>query len=122
MLELMIAHGEAQSEALTLYVTPPNSNHALRVLALSEHGAPARGAMVELKGSERTQVRLIDAGSGYLCQMEPVAHFGLGQDDTLPTLTLTWPGGHTWSGLAPALDGTLTVSPSGIKDFRPFLR
>merc|ERR1711972_780169 len=26
------------------------------------------------------QTRVIDAGSGYLCQMEPVAHFGLGRE------------------------------------------
>lgn len=30
-------------------------------------------------------LRIIDGGSGYLCEMEPVAHFGLGE--------LEWRGG-----------------------------
>ena len=33
---------------------------------------------VRLTAAGRTQLRVIDSGSGYLCQMEPVAHFGLG--------------------------------------------
>lgn len=26
-------------------------------------------------------LRIIDGGSGYLCEMEPVAHFGLGESE-----------------------------------------
>lgn len=37
----------------------------------SLQGAPARGATVTLTDSTgRVQIRAIDAGSGYLCQME----------------------------------------------------
>jgi hypothetical protein len=62
-----------------LYHTPHNDYGWLRVLPLTVHGAPARGSVVVLRGGERVQSRVIDAGSGYLCQMEPAAHFGLGQ-------------------------------------------
>ena len=51
---------------------PEQGNSYLRVAPLTVHGAPARGAIVRLTGDDgRTQMRLIDAGSGYLCQMEP---------------------------------------------------
>ena len=119
LLELFISHGESGSQPLSLYVTAPNENHFLRVIPLTQQGGPARGAVVELQGETRTQRRLIDAGSGYLCQMEPVAHFGLGQDAALPSLTITWPDGTTWRGQAPAVDGNLTVSYEGVSIFKP---
>merc|ERR1711972_396319 len=54
-------------------------NNWVRVAAQTMAGAPARGARVSLTTkSGWMQTRVIDAGSGYLCQMEPVAHFGLG--------------------------------------------
>ena len=79
-LELIVAHGETGLQPLTLYHTPENGNHYLRVLPLTQYGAPARGALVTLTAGGRTQRRVIDSGSGYLCQMEPVAHFGLGRE------------------------------------------
>ena len=39
------------------------------------------------------QIRVIDSGSGYLCQMEPVAHFGLGSDNQVAEVTVEWPDG-----------------------------
>ena len=121
-LELIIAHGETESQPLTLYVTAPNDNHALRVFVRTAQGAPARGAEVVIEGGARSQRRIIDAGSGYLCQMEPVAHFGLGAEPEPPLVRVTWPGGHTWTGRAPAVDGTLSVERSGETAFVPFKR
>ena len=71
-----------------------SQNHYLRVLPLTRAGAPARGALVTLRDSSgRSQVRVIDPGSGYLCQQEPVAHFGLGAA-TAESVTVIWPGGE----------------------------
>lgn len=94
-LELLIAHGESGIQPLTLYHTPANGNHWLRVLPLTFYGAPARGALVTLMAGGRTQKRAIDAGSGYLCQMEPVAHFGLGQINAVDQVIVRWPDGVT---------------------------
>ena len=35
---------------------------------------------------------MIDSGSGYLCQMEPVAHFGLATDSP-SSVIVKWPDG-----------------------------
>ena len=44
------------------------------------------------------RMRVIDAGSGYLCQMEPVAHFGLGsKSPSSMTIEVRWPDGVTRS-------------------------
>ncbi|MBZ0305476.1 MAG: CRTAC1 family protein, partial [Anaerolineae bacterium] len=92
-LELLISHGESVMQPLSLYHTPVNDNNWLRVLPLTVSGAPARGAVVKLKTEHRTQVRVIDAGSGYLCQMEPVAHFGLGKHTEVQKVEVQWPDG-----------------------------
>jgi len=43
-------------------------------------------------------MRVIDAGSGYLCQMEPIAHFGLGLKVPISmTVEVRWPDGITRS-------------------------
>jgi hypothetical protein len=108
-LELLIAHGESSPQPLSLYHTVTNSNHYLRVLPLTRYNAPARGAMVTLQTSTRTQRRAIDAGSGYLCQMEPVAHFGLGQAMSVEHITIHWPDGATHRIENPLIDQLLRV-------------
>lgn len=92
-LELLIAHGESGEQPLSLYHAPHNDNAWLRVLPLTRQGAPARGAVVTLRSGSRIQRRVIDAGSGYLCQMEPVAHFGLGKEQQVESVTVDYPDG-----------------------------
>lgn len=94
-LELVIAHGESGAQPLSLYHPAATGNDWLRVLPLTKQGAPARGAVVTLVGEERTQKRAIDAGSGYLCQMEPVAHFGLGANPRIQRVEVRWLDGAT---------------------------
>jgi hypothetical protein len=92
-LELLIAHGESGAQPLSLYHTAPNDNHWFRVLPLTRFGAPARNALVIITTDSGRQYRNIDSGSGYLCQMEPVAHFGLGADDTVHQVQVIFPDG-----------------------------
>ncbi len=94
-LELLIAHGNGTGtpQPLSLYRSPPNGNGWLRVLPLTPHGAPARGAVVTCLAGGRRQLRGICAGSGYLSQMEPVAHFGLGPLRAVERVEVRWPDG-----------------------------
>jgi len=109
-LELVIAHGELGAQPLSLYHTPPNDNAWLRVLPLTAQGAPARGAIVTLRAAGRQQIRAIDAGSGYLCQMEPVAHFGLGKDTQIDFVEVRWLNGKTARLVAPAANQLIQVA------------
>jgi hypothetical protein len=103
-LELLIAHGESGFQPLSYYRTAANPHHYLRVLPLTPQGAPARGAVVRLRSGERTQIRAIDAGSGYLCQMEPVAHFGLGFTTEVERLEVQWLDGTILTIDQPQID------------------
>jgi hypothetical protein len=109
-LELMIAHGESAAQPLSLYHTAPNGNTWLRVLPLTPQGAPARGAVVILNANGRRQIRAIDAGSGYLCQMEPVAHFGLGANPDIESVEVRWLDGKILKIDHPQPNQTLKVT------------
>jgi len=110
-LELLIAHGESAPQPLSLYRCATGSeNNYLRVYPTTPAGAPARGAMIELAVAGRTQIRAIDAGSGYLCQMEPVAHFGLGMIDAAEYVDIRWPDGAMHRVEQPQINTTIHVA------------
>lgn len=89
-LELVLAHGEAGAQPLTMY-RHPNSGESIRIQPVSENGAPARKALVELESTG--QVFAVDGGSGYLNQMEPWVHIG-GTEPPV-NITVTFPDGTT---------------------------
>eukprot|EP00298_Acanthocystis_sp_HF-20_P014655 c20863_g1_i3.p1 GENE.c20863_g1_i3~~c20863_g1_i3.p1 ORF type:complete len:1003 (+),score=449.83 c20863_g1_i3:46-3054(+) len=93
ILELFIAHGEIAPHPISVYSLPPNSNYFIRILPLTLYGAPARGARVYLQQKNRSQIKIIDSGNGYLSQQEPVAHFGLGGDSNIVQVKIVWPDG-----------------------------
>jgi hypothetical protein len=108
-LQLLIMHGESMPQPLSLYAAPANGNHWLRVLPLTQAGAPARGALVRLHSEGRVQSRVVCAGSGYLCQMEPVAHFGLGAVAAAEKIEVQWPDGAWQTITPPTVDAQIVV-------------
>ena len=96
-LELVISHGESAKQPLTYFKTAPNGNHSIRVRPRTAEGAPARGSVVTVTAGDRVWRRVVDAGSGYLCQMEPVAHIGLGAVDKIDQIQIAFPTGRTVS-------------------------
>jgi hypothetical protein len=57
----------------------------------------------------RVRVKGICAGSGYLCQMEPIAHFGLADTQSVDRVTVTWPDGTAVVLLNPGGNKIVTV-------------
>lgn len=108
-LQLLVVHGEASPQPLSLFTSQPNTHHWLRVLPLTQNGAPARGAAVRVHIGNRVQTRVVCAGSGYLCQMEPVAHFGLGAATKVDQIEILWPDGSTQRLTPPAIDAQIVV-------------
>jgi len=103
-LELLIAHGEQVQQRLSLFHCETNKNNWIRILPYTKYGAPARGATVMLITNGRVQRRVIDAGSGYLCQMEPVAHFGLGKTATVDEIIVRWTDGTMFGLKKPTIN------------------
>ena len=98
ILELLISNGESFKQPLNLFKAKIEKNSSfLRIKPLNKYNSPARGATVILKSSLRTHAKTIDAGSGYLCQMEPVAHFGIRKGEADFRVTIKWTNGETQS-------------------------
>ena len=94
ILELLISHGESGYQPLTLYKANSKKNNFLRIKPINIYGAPARGATVTLVSNLRTHSKTIDSGSGYLCQMEPVAHYGIRKNERNIKIIITWTNGE----------------------------
>uniref|UniRef100_A0A671W1I0 Cartilage acidic protein 1 n=1 Tax=Sparus aurata TaxID=8175 RepID=A0A671W1I0_SPAAU len=95
-LELLVSHGESAAQPLSVYkVIQGTTNSWLRVIPRTKFGAFARGAKVVVYTKKSgPHTRIIDGGSGYLCEMEPVAHFGLGKD-VATNVEVYWPDGRS---------------------------
>ncbi len=93
VLELLISHGESGPQPLSLYKSNVKNKNFLRIAPKTIYGAPARGATVILVTNMRKHAKTIDAGSGYLCQMEPVAHYGFRENEIIKTILIKWTDG-----------------------------
>lgn len=109
VLELLVSRGEKAPQPLAVFKARAAQPNWLRVRPLTRFGAPARGAVVRAEYGGRVRVKGICGGSGYLCQMEPVAHFGLGESHTVDRVTVTWPDGTSVVLLNPGGNCTMTV-------------
>ena len=96
ILELLVSHGESGMQPLTMYKADIKKNfNYIRIKPLNKHGAPARGATVILNSNLRNHAKTIDAGSGYLCQMEPVAHYGIRESEKNISVKIVWTDGSS---------------------------
>ena len=96
ILELLISNGESMKQPLNLFKAKISNNTSyLRIRPINKFNAPARGATVILKSNLRTHAKTIDAGSGYLCQMEPVAHYGIRKGEKDIEIKVIWTDGTT---------------------------
>jgi len=102
-LDLYLSNGEKRAQVNLLLLSRPNSNAWLRIQPLTRQGFPALGARVRLTfragaplpgSGRRTLTKVVCSGQGYLCQMEPVAHFGLGEAmaEHVESIEIIWPG------------------------------
>ena len=114
ILELLISHGESGYQPLSLYKANIKDNNYIRIKPLNKFGAPARGATVTLKSNLRTHSKTIDAGSGYLCQMEPVAHYGIRKNEKDLKFEVTWTNGKTDNYVIKNLNQTIEVKQNNL--------
>jgi hypothetical protein len=94
ILDLLIAHGESAPQPLSLFTgNIVSAGRFVRIQPINLNGAPAHSATVTLNTNLRSHAKTIDAGSGYLCQMEPVAHYGLRKNEVINSVSVRWTDG-----------------------------
>ena len=105
-----MSRGESKEQPLTLYKAKVNKQSKyLRIKPVNKFGAPARGATVTLLTNQRRHSKTIDAGSGYLCQMEPVAHYGIRKNEKNFKVEVKWTDGTNDLINITSLNQTVTV-------------
>ena len=105
-----MSRGESKEQPLTLYKAKvDNQRKYLRIKPINKFGAPARGATVTLITNQRKHAKTIDAGSGYLCQMEPVAHYGIRKNEKNFKVEIKWTNGTKKSFNVSELNQTITI-------------
>ena len=110
ILELLVSHGESGMQPLTMYKADIKKDfNYIRIKPLNKFGAPARGATVILNSNQRNHAKTIDAGSGYLCQMEPVAHYGIRKNEKNISVKIVWTDGSSQSLKINKLNKTIDV-------------
>ena len=110
ILELLVSHGESGMQPLTMYKADIKKDfNYIRIKPLNKFGAPARGATVILNSNQRNHAKTIDAGSGYLCQMEPVAHYGIRKGEKNISVKIVWTDGSSQSLKINKLNKTIDV-------------
>ena len=58
----------------------------------------------------RKHSKTIDSGSGYLCQMEPVAHYGIRENEKNIKIEVKWTNGEVEKISVKKLNKTITLS------------
>lgn len=71
------------------------------------------GAILRLESESGVQVRQLVLARGYLSSSEPILHFGLGADERIKRLTVSWPSGctQTFTDLSADRHFTITEPP-----------
>ena len=86
-------------------------HHWLRVrLEGTSDNRNAIGAVLELTSGDTTQRRLITSGRSFLSQVEFPVTFGLGANDRVDSLSITWPGGQKQSVTVDSVDRQITIT------------
>lgn len=97
-------------------------NHALLVRTVgTKSNRDGVGARLVLTAGNRTHVREVRAGSGYLGQSDMRVHFGLGRERRIDRLQIHWPSGHVDDIRSVEADRIVTVREGeGIVQQTPF--
>jgi len=83
-------------KGVTLLRNGSDSGHRITVALLGVRSNRfGVGATVRIETNSGVQVRTLVLARGVLSSSEPMLHFGLGEDDRIGRLTVSWPSGHT---------------------------
>lgn len=85
-------------------------HHWLRVRLVGKtSNRDAIGAQVELVAGGQTQMRMVSPTKSYLSQVELPVTFGLGDQTTVNSLRVTWPGGGQQTVSVDGVDREITI-------------
>lgn len=91
--DLDMVYGNYERGPTVLRNDGVQGNRLLLDLRGTESNRFGIGARVKIETKAGTQVRVLTASQGYLSASEPVVHFGLGEEQSVRRIEITWPNG-----------------------------
>lgn len=83
----------------------PEAGHFLKLkLKASTTARDAIGARVNVKTGDKTTIRQLLAGDGYMASNERIVTFGLGSETNIDSVIIEWPSGNRSVMIGPAVD------------------
>jgi enediyne biosynthesis protein E4 len=97
-LDVVISHVDLQATASLLRNDGGNKNNWLGLTLLGDQGMySAATARVIVYAGDKKQVFVNQWANGYLSNMDPRIHIGLGKQETVEKIEIVWPNGKTES-------------------------
>ena len=97
-----------------LYKNNSNNNNNWLKVKLKGKQSTIRGlgAMIKLFLPELQMIREVDGGSSHASQNSSIVHFGLGLNQKIDSVTVTWPGGKAQSLINPKINSLIKIEES----------
>lgn len=104
-----------------LFINNGNDNNWIKIVTIGDQSnLNGIGARVEITSPGLgTQIRDVRSGEGFRYMSSLNTHFGLGQDDTIDTVTVYWPSGIITTIENPEINNTLIIHENealGVED------
>jgi hypothetical protein len=101
-LDILITDAEGRPQLYHNESSPPGNWLGVRLVG-SRSNRDGYGAILTLTAGKRRWVRYAHTDGSYLSSSDSRVHFGLGSTQSITTLTVRWPSGHTatYQNLAP---------------------
>jgi len=94
-----------------------NDNNWLKIkLKGKQSTTRGLGARIRIVCDDLSMIREVDGGSSHASQNSSVVHFGLGQNQIVDSVTVTWPGGKTQSLLNPGINKLIEIEEFNSKE------
>ena len=100
-----------------------NDNNWLKIkLKGKQSTTRGLGARIRIVCDDLSMIREVDGGSSHASQNSSVVHFGLGQNQIVDSVTVTWPGGKTQSIVDPGINQLIEIEEFHSKETSIFQR
>ena len=125
-LDLIITNYKDRAQ---YYINKVAKGHWLQVrLRGRQNNRDGVGAIIRIRSGNNRQMRVISAGDGYASQFSRVAHFGVGKNEIIEELEVSWPNGirQIFEGVATdqmiEIDEKVKMTPNNETVFNVFLQ
>lgn len=93
-LDVIVSHIDLEATPTLLRNNGGNSNHWIGLILTGKYGqASAFGARVSVVSAGKKQVKINQPANSYLTYNDPRMHFGLGAEESIESIEISWPDG-----------------------------